>query len=74
MLTSLTKGGGGYGSYGGGGSGYIQYFSQNLSSTPEMIRLTIGNEMEESNFTIANQTIRSRALNRSFQNLPMQKG
>ena len=54
-LRVMTVGGGGHGgSFGGGGSGYIQYLSQNLTHVPPttLIKLAVGDKGEASNVTI----------------------
>merc|ERR1719378_623099 len=59
QLRILAVGGGGLGKAGGGGSGYIQYFTRALTSSPTLIKLTVGGERQESNVTIAGSTIRA---------------
>ena len=54
-LRVMAVGGGGHGgSFGGGGSGYIQYLSQNLTHVPPttLIKLAVGDKGEASNVTI----------------------
>ena len=53
----MAVGGGGYGSWSGGGSGYIQYFTKTLPSSTTLIKLVVGDEREASNVTINGNTI-----------------
>ena len=59
QLRILAVGGGGRGGYEGGGSGYIQYVTQTLSSSPTFIKLIVGDKRGESKVTIAGNTIRA---------------
>jgi len=52
QMSLLAVGGGGSGLNCGGGSGYIQYFTQALNSTPTNLRLAVGRASESSNVTI----------------------
>jgi len=57
QLRVLAVGGGGSVWNGGGGSGYIQYFSQTLTSTSTTIRLAVGDGGQASNVTIDSHQI-----------------
>merc|ERR1719334_143838 len=52
QLRVLAVGGGGYGSHGGGGSGYIHYYTQTLSDSPTQISLRVGDCDEASTINI----------------------
>ena len=56
----LAVGGGGAGSYGGDGSGYLQYLTRTLSG-PTIMRLTVGDSGEASQVTVSNETIVAEA-------------
>jgi len=58
-ILAVGGGGNGYGYKDGGGSGYIQYVTQTLSSSPTFIKFIVGDEQKESNVTIAGNTIRA---------------
>ena len=59
QLRILAVGGGGRGDFEGGGSGYIQYVTQILTSSPIYIKLIVGDKRKESHVTIAGNTIRA---------------
>ena len=56
QLTLFLVGGGGYGNYGGGGSGYLQYQTIDVLGVTN-IRLTVGDYREASSVIINDQTI-----------------
>ena len=56
-LRILAVGGGGYGSWGGGGSGFIRYFTKTLTSSPELIKMTVGEKEKASKVIITGKTI-----------------
>ena len=68
QLRVVAIGGGGWANWGGGGSGYIQYLSKTITSSPQtMIKLSVGNKKVESYVTIDDDKIGALLL--AVQNL-----